>query len=137
MYIHIYRASTTGGPTAGGVDGNQVSEAGAETNPIVNPTALSVLSPAESIAIPLALRCDTGYNTSGNVTVAPVGTSLADWALSLDGVTWLAYGATLTITTAITTVNTLFYAKCKSVLNEAVQNDTTVSFQIVGNAVAV
>jgi len=131
MYLHVYK----GNPTAGGTDGNQVSE-GTELNPILTP-ALNALNNEESAAIKLALRCEAGYNTSGSTTITPSGTTSAMWALSLDSVTWGSYGSALTISTVIGVVNTVFYVKAKAVSSESPANDTSVDFQVVGNIVAV
>lgn len=130
--IHFYKNN----PTAGGVDGSLVSEE-TGSNPIINTTPLSVVTGEESGVITLALRTDAGFKTSGDSTVAPIGTNKNDWALSLDGITWLAWGAMLTITAEITAVNMLFYAKCKSVTGESVANDVGVDLRLAGNLVAV
>lgn len=130
-YLHVYKNN----PTAGGTDGSQVSE-GTELNPIAT-SALNATNNEESAAIKLALRCDTGYNTSGNTTITPVGTSASKWALSIDGTTWGAYGAALTISTVIGVVNTIFYCKAKAASGESPANDVSVDLQISGNVVAV
>lgn len=139
MYVHLYKNN----PTVGLTDGNLVSE-GDGSNPITcNP--LSVTVGEESTSIKLAVRTApetvngvlTNYKTSGSTTIAPIGTTKDNWALSLDGITWLAYGAMLTITAEITAVNTIIYAKCKSVTGEVVANDTSVDLQIVGKILAV
>lgn len=129
MYIHLYRNN----PTAGGVDGNLVSE-GDGSNPITS--ASSVTTGNESEVITLAARCETGYTTSGNAVITPTGTTATYWSLSLDGVTWLAYGAALTIASTITAVNTLFYAKYKAAAGENPATDKTVSFNTVAKIIA-
>ncbi|WP_378955373.1 hypothetical protein [Pelosinus sp. sgz500959] len=131
MYLHVYKNN----PTEGGVDGSQVSE-GTELNPITT-SALNGTNNEESASIKLALRCDTGYNTSGNTTVAPMGASASKWTLSIDGTTWGAYGAALTISTVIGVINTVFYCKAKAVSGESPANDVSVDLQISGNVVAV
>lgn len=129
--MHLYKNN----PTAGLTDGNLVSE-GDGSNPITcNP--LSVTIGEESTPVKLALRADAGYKTSENTIVEIIGDSKFNWALSLDCITWLAYGATMTITAEITTVNTIFYAKCKSITGEVITNDTSVDLQIIGNVVVV
>lgn len=129
--LHAYKSS----PTAGGTDGSQVSE-GTELNPITT-TALNATANEESAAIKLALRCDAGYNTTGSTTITPTGTSAAKWALSLDGTTWGAYGAVLTIATVIGVVNTVFYCKAKAVSGEGPANDISVDFAVVSSVIAV
>lgn len=131
MYLHLYK----GTPTVGLTDGTQVSE-GTELSPITTPPLNATLN-EESTAIKLALRCDAGYNTSGNTTVTPTGTTATKWALSPDGTAWGAYGAVLTITAVIGIVNTILYCKAKAVNGESPANDVTVDLQIVSNVVAV
>lgn len=61
-YFHIYMNS----PTAGGTDGTAVSEDHAFTAPI---SAVLNATNAESKIIKLAVRCESGYETVGNVTL--------------------------------------------------------------------
>ena len=131
MYLHVYKNN----PTAGGTDGSLVSE-GTGLNPITT-NALNATMNEESAVIKLALRCEAGYTTSGDITITPMGTTSSKWALSADGTTWGAYGAVLTITTVIGVVNTIIYCKAKAVSGESVVNDSTVTLQLVGNVVAV
>lgn len=131
MYAHVYKNN----PTAGAADGSLVSE-GDNSNPVMA-GPLDASKNEESTVIKLAIRCEAGYNTSGNTVITPTGTSADKWALSLDGVTWGAYGAALTITTAITTVNTVFYAKAKAVSTENPVNDTAVKIQVSSTFVTV
>ena len=96
-YIHVY---TT--PTAGGTDGTQVSE-GTGLQPIS--VTLNATNNEESTPIKLPLRCDSGFQTNGNITISVVGTTLAKWALAPDNagaaVTFGAYGADLVIATVV------------------------------------
>ena len=66
-YIHVYMT-----PTAGGTDGIQVSE-GTGLQPIS--VTLNATNNEESTPIKLALRCDSGFQTNGNITVSVVGTT--------------------------------------------------------------
>lgn len=77
----------------------------------------------------VAIRCDPGYNSSGNTTIQIVGLSANKIAWSLDGVTWQDYGAPLTIASTITDVNTLIYVKAKCDANET-GSDISVYFSI-------
>lgn len=61
-YYHLYMNN----PTAGAVDGTQVSEDHAFTAPI---SAVLNASNNESKLIKLAIRCEKGYETIGNVTL--------------------------------------------------------------------
>ena len=131
MYIHLYKNN----PTAGGVDGSPVSE-GTELDPITTKGLNPVIN-EESMPIKAALRCEAGYNTSGDVTVTPIGASASKWALSLDGITWGLYGTVLTINSVVGVVNTIIYAKAKAVSGELPTNDVSVVLQIAGNVATV
>jgi hypothetical protein len=124
--FHIYKGTVT----AGNTNGTLVSEDNAETSPI-DAGQLNATNNQESSNITLAIRCETGFKTVGNTTISITGDSANKWALSSDGVTFGAYGASLTITSEITAVNTLFYCKAKaSSTDDTVPvNDTTVNFQ--------
>lgn len=122
-YIHVYQGTVT----TGGVDGNLVSEGGTGTSPIsvtLNATNNQVSSP-----IKLAIRCDTGYVTSGNTTITPTGTSSTKWALAPDngGVagTFGSYGAALTVSSVINATNTIFWAEAKATSDEIPNNDSS------------
>lgn len=122
-YIHLYKDN----PTASGTNGTLVSE-GNGLSPVS--VTLNATSNEESSPITLALRCEAGYETSGNTTITPTGTTASKWALSLDGTTWENYGSTLTISSVISSVNKLFYAKANSDSSETPVNDSSVNFQI-------
>ena len=132
-YIHVY---TT--PTASGTDGTLVSE-GTGLQPIT--VTLNATNNEESTPIKLALRCDAGYQTSGNITLSLLGTTNAKWALAPDNAgsvgTFGAYGANLVIATVVGATNVLFWAKAKATSDEAPQNDTTVDIQVSATIEAV
>ena len=132
-YIHVYM-----NPTAGGTDGTQVSE-GTGLQPIS--VTLNATNNEESTPIKLALRCDAGYQTSGNITLSLVGTTQAKWALTPNNAgsagTFGAYGANLVIATVVGATNVLFWAKAKATSDEAPQNDTSVDIQVTATIEAV
>jgi len=97
----------------------------------------SVVAGNESGIITLAIRTETGYATSGTTSITPSGTTSDEWQLSLNGTTWLDYGVALTITSIITAVNTLFYARYKVLSSETASFDKTVTFDIDRTIVAV
>lgn len=86
-YIHLYMNS----PTAGAADGTAVSEDHAFTAPI---SAVLNASNNESKLIKLAIRCEKGYETVGNVTLkklyydgsttAQTGGNIDKWTFALD-----------------------------------------------------
>ncbi|AZV56080.1 hypothetical protein [Clostridium sp. AWRP] len=126
--IHVYQGSVT----SGGTDGTQVSE-GTETAPIiVGP--LNATNNEESSAIKLAIRCDAGYNSSGNAVITPTGTTADKWALAPDNAgvagSFGTYGSALTISSVIGTTNTLFWVKAKASNTETPANDTSVDLVV-------
>ena len=130
-YIHVYQGATI---TSGGTEGTLVSE-GTGLSPIsitLNATNNQISDP-----IKLALRCETGYQTTGNCVITPTGTTATKWALSLDGVTFGAYGDPLTITSVIGATNTIFYSKAKSTSDETPINDTSVDLEVTATIEAV
>lgn len=135
--FHIYN----GNPTAAGTDGTQVSESAAQTNPVA--VTLNKTN-AESAAVKLAIRCDSGKQLASGAVLSLSGTNSAKWMLALDnsytdaaaalsGATW---ASTITISTAIAATNTIFWAKAMSSTDESVSNDTTVSITATGTVTA-
>lgn len=133
--IHIYKGTVTSGLT----DGTLVSE-GTEATPIQPASYLDASINQESEAIKLAIRCDSGYKTLGDITIAPIGTSYTKWALAPDnnGVagTFESYGATLTISSEIGDSNTIFWVKAKATSDESPVNDTTVDIRVTADIIA-
>jgi len=127
--IHVYKGTVT----SGGTNGTLVSEGGAQTAPItVGP--LNATDNEVSTDQKLAVRCDTGYVTSGDTTITPTGTTAAKWALAPDNAgvagTYGAYGAALTVSSVIDATNTIFWAKAKATSDESPVNDVSVSLQV-------
>ena len=108
--------------TAGKTDGTIISTNGSMSAPVD-----VVLDPliGETKIIPLAIRTEAGYKTTGTTTISDVNDTNDRWQLF-----WTPGGNfTDSIETdeAITSVNTLFYAKVCASSNEALMEDTTVS----------
>ena len=79
-YYHLYMNN----PTAGAADGTKVSEDHAFTAPI---SAVLNASNNESKLIKLAIRCESGYETVGNVTIKKLywdGSTTAETGGNLD-----------------------------------------------------
>lgn len=79
-YYHLYMNN----PTAGAADGTKVSEDHAFTAPI---SAALNASNNESKLIKLAIRCESGYETVGNITIKKLywnGTTTAETGGNLD-----------------------------------------------------
>lgn len=126
--IHMYKGSVTSGST----DGTQISE-GDESNPLtIGP--LNATNNEESSPVKVALRCDSGYATSGNTVITPQGTTATKWALAPDNAgaagTFGAYGAALTISDVINSTNKIFWVKAKSTNDETPVNDVSVDLNV-------
>ena len=128
-YINLY----TNNPTAGGTDGTVVSLDGTQTSPI---SVTLDKTKAESKAIKCAIRCDTGYKTSGDVTISLSGTTASKWKLAKDS-NYADAAAALTsaawadsiVVSGVTTANTIFWAKAASSVDENTTKDTSVSIK--------
>lgn len=119
--VNIYQGSVT----AGGTDGTKVSTDGTYTAPI--DVELDA-SQNESKIIPLAVRADSGYKTTGTTTIQDLGDTNDRWKLS-----WTAGGSfadTISTDNAITAVNTLFYAKASSADTELPKTDRSASLKV-------
>ena len=115
-YMNIYM----GNPTAGGTDGTVVSLDGVQSSPV----AFTLdATRNESGTQTLALRCASGYKTSGNTTITFSGTTAAKWKVSADGTTW---ADSIVIASEIAETNTLFYVKATSSDDEEPANDISV-----------
>ncbi|WP_041914357.1 hypothetical protein [Selenomonas ruminantium] len=117
QYINVYN----GNPTAGALDGVVVSYNGLQTNPVSVALNGNV---GESKVIKLAIRCEQGYCAPNGAEISFENDVIGQWELSKteDG----TFSTTLTIDTAITNVNTIFYAKITSGV-EAPRKNTSVS----------
>jgi len=124
MYLHVYKDATEGG-----TDGTQCSES-SELNAVTT-SALDTSINDVSDIVELALRCDATHITFGDTVVTPNGPAGLKWQLSLDGIVWAEYGASITFTEPIAGTNVRFYARAKSIIGEAVINDLSVDLQIV------
>lgn len=133
-YIHLYK----GVVTAGATDGTRVSEGNGATPLVVGPLNLTINE--ESTPIKLALRCDTGYITTGNSVLTPTGDSADKWTLALDAAgspgVFGEYGSPLTISSAIGATNTIIWAKAKAASDEVVQDDTSVKLNLICTVIA-
>ena len=128
-YINLY----TNNPTAGGTDGTVVSLDGAQTSPI---SVTLDKTKAESKAIKCAIRCDSGYKVSGDVTVSISGTTAAKWKLAVDNsyadaaaaLTSAAWADSIAVS-GVGTTNIVFWAKASASTDENPSKDTSVSIK--------
>lgn len=120
-YINVYQ----GNPTEGGTDGTAASTDGAQTAPV---TVSLDAAQNESKKIKLALRCESGYTTTGNTTIQDVNDTNDRWKFSLteNG----TYADSITITSAIGTTNVIFWAQASSASSETPTRDTSVSIRV-------
>lgn len=124
-YMNLYK----GNPTAGGTDGTLVSLDGVGTSPV---SFTLDASQAESATQPVAVRCESGYEVDGNVTVSASGTNAARWSFSAteNG----TYASTLTLSNVGAT-NTVFYVKADSLTSESPGADQSVKIDVSATVV--
>lgn len=126
-YINVYNNN----PNAGLTDGSVVSTGGVYDNPIS--VSLNA-STNESKTVKLAIRCESGFTTSGSTTIGELGDTNNRWQLSLSGDdgTW---ANSITIATPIGATNTVFWAKASSADTESPALDRSVSLQVTATIV--
>lgn len=120
-YINIYK----GNPTSGATDGTAVSTDGTYTAPV---NATLNVSAGASEKVKLAIRCESGYTTTGNTVITVTGTNSGMWQFCTteNG----TYTDSLTITSAIGAGNVIFYAKISSSSGESLSIDHSVDINI-------
>ena len=136
-YINLY----TGTVTAGGTDGTAVSTGDTETSPV---SVTLNATKAETAIVKCALRCETGYKTSGDTKITFTGTSAAKWQVAADNsyadataaAAAATFASTLTISTSIAATNTIVWLKALSSTDESPANDTTADLQVDTTVVA-
>ncbi len=121
-YINIYSVN----PTAGSVDGTLVSTDGDQTAPIV--VSLDA-SQNESKKIKLGIRCESGYETTGDTVISVYNDNQNKWALCLteNG----AFVSSITISNTIGATNVIFWARASSSSSESPTRDTSVFLRVV------
>ena len=124
-YMNLYK----GNPTAGGTDGTLVSLDGVGTSPV---QFTLDASQAESATQPVAVRCESGYEVDGNVTVSASGTNAARWSF--------CDTAAGTYTTSISLAgvddtNKVFYVKADSLTSESPGADQSVKIDVSATVV--
>ena len=129
-YINLY----TGTVTAGGTDGTAVSTGDTETSPVS--VTLNATN-AETAIVKCALRCETGYKTSGDTKITFTGTNAAKWQVAADNsyadataAAAATFASTLTISTAIDATNTVVWLKALSSADESPANDTGTDLKV-------
>lgn len=127
-YINVYK----GNPTAGGTNGTALSTGGDMTSPL---TIVLDASINEVKTEKLAIRCETGYRTTGNTVIQDFGDTDDRWKFSLteDG----TFDDAITISSAIGAVNTIFWARASSSSLESPSRDTSVTLKVTAMIEAV
>lgn len=117
-YINYY----TNSPTPGGTDGTAVSQDGAQTQPI---TMTLDASGVATMTQAVALRCQSGFETSGAVNISFTGTNAGKWSISENSAG--PFSPSLTLSTKVGATNVVFYTRAFAAPTEPPQNDTSVS----------
>lgn len=120
-YIALY----TDNPTEGGTDGTVISENGAQTSPL---SVTLDASKNETKTIKCAIRCATGYETTGTTVIGFSGDTKDKWLVSEYEAT--DFEKTLNIGSPITAVNKVFYVRVSSSIEEEPTNDKSVSITV-------
>ena len=120
-YMNVYMNN----PTTGQRDGTAISLEGVQVNPLV--VSLDA-STNESKKVKMAVRTETGYVATGNVTISDNNDSSDRWKFSLteDG----TYSDTIIISSSVGSVNSIFYAQASSSSLENPARDTSVSIKV-------
>jgi hypothetical protein len=131
-YMNLYAGTVTDGAT----DGTRIKLGAADTDPGILPLTVALnASTSEAKVIPVALRCQTGFETSGDVKVSFQGTTAAKWSVC-DTQTG-TFASTLTISNTIGATNKVFYVKASSDTSESPANDTSVTIHVEAAIAAV
>ncbi len=120
-YINLYMNN----PTADGTDGTAISTDGTQLSPL---TVSLDASTNETKKVKLAVRTETGYVATGDVTLSDYGDTNDRWKFSLteNG----TYSDTVIISSGVGSVNSIFYAQASSSSLENPARDTSVSIQV-------
>lgn len=119
-YINIYKNN----PTVGGTDGTAVSDDGSFTAPV---SVTLDASQNQQEIVKLAVRCEDGYCTDGNTTIEVINDTANHW--SLCGTQNGTFSSSITISSTISSVNVIFYAKAVSSSSESPGIYNTPKFQ--------
>lgn len=134
-HLHLYMNN----PTAGGVDGTEISS-GDDTLPL---SVTLDASQSEAKAMKVAVRCSSGYKIDGDTEIYFEGTNAAKWQVAEDSeyadaataLTYASWQSTITLANVAAT-NVVFWVKATSTSGEDPQNDRTVDLIAEGLVVA-
>lgn len=119
--IGIYKSN----PTEGGTDGTAVSAAGNFSSPI----SFTLDASQSEVAVQkLAIRCNSGYKTSGTTTISDNNDTADRLKLSFSENS--GWADTLTINESISSINKVFYIKATSSSSELPTLDRSASLKV-------
>ena len=142
-----YVSAYMGAVTKDGVDGDLISENETQTNPL---SFVLNAKDSESKATKIAIRCTSGFKTSGETTVSAVywdgtkyaetGGNVSKWKFAIDdgypsaeaAISSATWSDVLKIPTVISAKNTLIWVRAYSDPTEKPQKDTAVAINIKG-----
>lgn len=125
-------------PMAGGTNGKEISESTQEfpLNVVVN------TGEANHTIVKAALRCDTGYRTTGPTEITFSGATAARWQIADDDnfaneemAELATFSDHLEIEDTIGDTNHIVWLKISATASEEAQVDTSVKIHLYGNAV--
>jgi len=120
-YINVYMNN----PTVGETDGTAVSSGGTQTAPLVVRLDAST---NEVKKTKLAIRCEAGYTTTGNTVIQDNNDTNDRWKFATEENG--AYADSITLSAAIDTVNTIFWAQASSSSLESPSRDSSVTMRV-------
>lgn len=126
QFINLYMNN----PTANGTDGTAISLEGSQTAPLS--FTLDAAS-NEAKTAKCAVRCGSGYKTSGDTTISFEGESAGKWSVSAteNG----PFSSSLVFSDEITAANRLFYVKAQATSDELPRRDESVSILLSATVV--
>lgn len=127
--IRLYKGTITAGET----NGTEVSQDGAQTNPVqfgpLNASENQIGDPKK-----MGVRCDSGYATFGATTLSLEGATSVMWRLAPDNEgapgTFEDWGASLEIGPSIADTNVVIWIQAKAEDTETILNDIDVNVGI-------
>ncbi len=127
QYINLYMNN----PTAGGTDGTAVSLDGSQAAPL---TFTLDATSGEAKTMKCAVRCESGYTASGDVTISFSGTNAAKWGVCAteNG----TFAGSLTLSGGVGNTNRLLYIRAQATPDEQPQRDESVSVTLAATVVA-
>ena len=137
--LHLYMNN----PTAGGVDGTEISGGDGSLPLTFNLNA----SANESKAKICAVRCESGYSIEGGCEIYFTGASAGKWTVALNDFSSSEDPETMALDFAnwenaitidnVSTVNSVFWVRATSSSLESPQNDTSVILHADGEVVEI